>query len=51
MFNPVPEVKKGFYLVCLLIAWMVYLFFEPFSALITAAFLIATLVVSLKEFK
>ena len=47
--NPVPEFKKGFFLICLLIAWMIYLFFDPFSALITAAFLTITLVISVEK--
>ena len=51
MFNPAPEVKKGFFILCLIVAWMLYLFFEPFSALMTAAFLIATLVITFKDFK
>lgn len=50
-FNPVPEVKKGFFFICLIVAWMIYLFFEPFSALMTAAFLVAALVVSYKSFE
>lgn len=49
--NPVPEVKKGFCFLFLIITWLVYLFFEPFSALMTAVFLVAALIIFFKEFK
>jgi len=49
--NPVPEVKKGVCFLVLMLAWMGYLFFDPFSALATGAFLVAALVISFKEFK
>lgn len=49
--NPVPEVKKGFCYLGLLLAWMIYVFFDPFSALVTGAFLLAALVLAFKEFK
>ena len=49
--NPVPEVKKGFCVLGLVLAWMIYVFFDPFSALITGAFMVALLIIALKEFK
>ncbi len=48
--NPVPEVKKGFCFLGLLLLWMVYVFFDPFSALITGAFLVAALILAFKDF-
>lgn len=48
--NPVPEVKKGFCFLMLGLAWLVYLFFEPISALIAVGFLIGALFISHKEF-
>lgn len=46
--NPVPEFKKGFCFLMLGLAWLVYLFFEPISALVTAGFLVTILVISHK---
>jgi hypothetical protein len=49
-FNPTPELKRGMCFIGLILAWLVYLCFEPFSALMTAAFLVAAVVISLKNF-
>jgi hypothetical protein len=48
--NPVPEVKKGFCFFGLFVAWMIYMFFDPFSVLVTGAFLTAILVLAFKKF-
>lgn len=49
-FNPRPEVQRGMCFLALIVAWMVYLFFEPFSALMTAVFLVAAVVIAMKNF-
>ena len=48
--DPVPEVKKGFCFFGLFLLWMIYVFFEPFNALITGAFLVAILILAYKDF-
>lgn len=50
MYNPTPEIKRGFFFVVLILAWMIYLFFDPISALATAAFLVAAIIISFKTF-
>jgi len=50
-FNPVPEVKKGFWLLVVALTWLVYLFFEPIPALIAVGFMGSILFISHKEFK
>lgn len=50
MFDPTPGLKRGMLFIALIFIWFVYLFFEPFSALITAAFLMAAIFISLKNF-
>lgn len=48
--NPVPEVKKGFCFLMLGLIFLGFMFFDPFSALITAGFMLALFVISNKEF-
>ncbi len=50
-FDPAPDLKKGLCFLGLIIAWIVYLFFDPFSALATGVFLTAAIFIALKEFK
>ncbi len=48
--NPEPEVKKGLCFLGLGLGWLVYLFFSPISAIITALFVGAALLIHYKKF-